>query len=348
MQIMGLDIGGANTDLAVIELNEDKIKLLGTDKHYLPMWSDPSKLTEYLRQLGSMYSKCNTICVSMTAELADSYENKKQGVLDISGRVQEVFSDKDVYFVSFDGLIRYEDVIDDPLSVAAANWIGTVNCIKYISSDCIFMDMGSTTTDIIPLKDSKEICQGHTDLERLLSGELVYTGVLRTNLATITPTIPIRDNEATVSSELFSITADMNLVLGNITPEDYTCDTPDGSSKTKDASLERIARLVCADLDMLTRDEVISIARHVYNKQIEQVTNGLVQVVDKSNLSTVVITDMADTSVCYKATSSLGLDIINMNDYISPNVSSIITSLGAIQMYIDEVLQRKLSIIDQI
>ena len=44
---------------------------------------------------------------------------------------------------------------------------------------------------------------GKTDLAKLMNGELVYTGSLRTNIAAIVHSIPIRDGAVRVSSELF-------------------------------------------------------------------------------------------------------------------------------------------------
>ena len=65
-----------------------------------------------------------------------------------------------------------------PLKAAAANWIATAQIATLISDNCIFIDTGSTTTDIIPIKDGKECAIGRSDFERLATGELVYTGTL--------------------------------------------------------------------------------------------------------------------------------------------------------------------------
>src|SRR5205823_3939461 len=84
-------------------------------------------------------------------------------------------------------------------------------------------------------------------LERLLAGELVYTGALRTNLAAIAPRVPVRGGWCPVSSESFAISGDVHLVLGHLTPDAYDCPTPDGRPATAPFARERIARLVCAD-----------------------------------------------------------------------------------------------------
>lgn len=68
--------------------------------------------------------------------------------------------------------------------------------------DCILVDIGSTTTDIIPIRNGSEAARGKYDIERLNTGELVYTGMLRTNVATIVDRVPIDDKWYRVSSEL--------------------------------------------------------------------------------------------------------------------------------------------------
>ena len=51
--------------------------------------------------------------------------------------------------------------------------------------------------------------------------------MLRTNLATIVQELPINNINTTVSSELFTISADIHRILGHITQKEYTCDTSD-------------------------------------------------------------------------------------------------------------------------
>ena len=94
--------------------------------------------------------------------------------------------------------------------------------------DALLIDVGSTTADVVPIADGRVAATGHNDLERLLAGELVYTGVLRTNLAAIAPRVPVRGGWCPVSSEYFAISADVHLVLGHLAPEAYDCPTPDG------------------------------------------------------------------------------------------------------------------------
>lgn len=347
MKIIGLDIGGANTDCTIIEIKDDEIVRMKNRREYFPMWKNSNELENALKKLTVDDSDIDVACVSMTAELADGYTSKKEGVLDISRQVMKTFDGKKVFFVTFDGLKNYDELQKDPLSAAAANWIGTTEIIKYVEKDCIFMDIGSTTTDIIPIKNQKEIALGHSDLERLSTGELIYTGMLRTNLTSITHTVPIHDKNTRVSSELFSITADVHRILNNIKEEEYTCPTPDGNKKDIVSCKRRLARLVCADLDTLEDEEIMKLAKYIEKKQIEQIYDGLKEVVDRTKIETVLITSIGHGNLCEKAAQKLDLNVISLDQFMSKKATTVLTSIGAIQMFLD-TLKEKIVLIEKI
>ena len=158
-----------------------------------------------------------------------------------------------------------------PWDVAAANWVATALAVADAHPDALLIDVGSTTADIVPIVAGRVAATGHNDLERLLAGELVYTGVLRTNLAAIAPRVPVRGGWCPVSSEYFAISADVHLVLGRLAPEAYDCPTPDGRPATVAFARERIARLVCSDIDQLDASEIDAIAAFLHAEQLRQI-----------------------------------------------------------------------------
>jgi probable H4MPT-linked C1 transfer pathway protein len=160
------------------------------------------------------------------------------------------------------------------LDVAAANWVATALAVAGAHADALLIDVGSTTADIVPIAAGRVAASGRTDLDRLLAGELVYTGVLRTNLAAVAPRVPVRGAWCPVASELFAISADVHLVLGRLTPDAYDCPTPDGRPATVAFARERIARLVCADVEQLDADEVDAIAAFLYAEQLRQLEDA--------------------------------------------------------------------------
>ncbi|MER3515209.1 MAG: H4MPT-linked C1 transfer pathway protein, partial [Chloroflexota bacterium] len=115
---------------------------------------------------------------------------------------------------------------------------------------------------------------GRTDLERLMAGELVYTGALRTHLAAIVHSVPVRGRFCRVASKYFAISGDVHLILGHVRPEEYTCPTPDGRPPTVASARGRLARLVCADTEMLSVAEIKAIARYIHTQQVEQIAQG--------------------------------------------------------------------------
>ena len=119
-----------------------------------------------------------------------------------------------------------------PLDFAAANWVATALWLAQQVPDCLLVDIGSTTCDIIPILGGRLTVEGRTDLDRLQAGELVYTGAVRTNTAAIVQAVPVRGRLCPVSSEYFAISGDVHLVLSHISPDDYGCPTPDGRPAT--------------------------------------------------------------------------------------------------------------------
>ena len=116
---------------------------------------------------------------------------------------------------------------------------------------------------------------GRTDVERLLSGELVYTGALRTNVAAIVSHVPIGGRPCPVSSELFAISADAHLLRGSLTPEECTCTFPDGRGASLPEARARLARVVCADPEQLGDGDIEAIVAAVEEAQIAAIAGAL-------------------------------------------------------------------------
>jgi len=341
LKIAGFDIGGANTDLAVVEFDsEGKIINIRSDYRYLPMWNKKHELGSALIDLlGSELDEIIAVGVSMTAELADSYQNKTEGVMDIASIVKKSF-DIPVGFVGLNGVKNYKEVKDNPLDLAAANWIATAPLAAYMSSDCVLIDTGSTTTDIIPIKNGKECARGRSDLERLVTGELVYTGTLRTNVATIVDKVPLKNEWVRVASELFAVSADVQLVLGNIAPADYTSETPDGAGRSREDCLLRLSRVVCGDLDLLSQDDVLEIAQHIYRIQVEKVAEALKEVSNRENLDLVVATGLGMNIIGSKAAEILGLEVKTMDEILSRDECVVAPAVGT-SLLMEKFMRKK-------
>ncbi len=334
MKIAGFDIGGANTDLAVIDFENDEIKNIEVDFAYLPMWCKNDDLSRVLIELIEKIcplSEIDAVGISMTAELVDAYDTKKDGVLDVVKKCEDTF-DCPIAYVCVDGMLSLEEIQKTPLKAAAANWIATAQIATLISDNCIFIDTGSTTTDIIPIKDGKECAIGKSDFDRSATGELVYTGTLRTNLASFLDTVELNGKNYRVASELFAQTADVYMVLDLITEDDYVCDTFDGESKSKIDCAKRIARVVCADLEMLSEEDIVKMAEHIHQKQIEQIADGLKQVHETQGLDLIITTGLGKDILDKPAAESLGLEVKSMTDILTDDQCVVAPAVGTAVM----------------
>lgn len=334
MKVAGFDIGGANTDLAIIDFDGEEIKNIEVDFAYLPMWSSNDDLSRVLMELIENIcpvSEIDAVGISMTAELVDAYDTKKDGVLDVVMKCEETF-DCPIAYVGIEGMLSKSEIEESPLKAAAANWIATAQIATLISDNCIFIDTGSTTTDIIPIRDGKECAIGKSDFDRSATGELVYTGTLRTNLASFLDKVELNGKKYRVASELFAQTADVYTVLDLITEEDYVCDTFDGAGKSKMDCARRIARVVCADLEMLTMDDIVEMSKFIHQKQIEQIADGLKQVVETQNLDLIVTTGLGKDILDKKAAELLGLEVKSMGDILTDEECVVAPAVGTAVM----------------
>ena len=334
MKVAGFDIGGANTDLAVIDFEGEEMKNIEVDFAYLPMWSNNDDLSCVLVELIENIcpvSEIDAVGISMTAELVDAYDTKKDGVLDVVRKCEETFSCP-IAYVGIDGMMSKEEIYETPLKAAAANWIATAQIATLISDNCIFIDTGSTTTDIIPIKDGKECAIGKSDFDRSATGELVYTGTLRTNLASFLDKVEINGKEYRIASELFAQTADIYTVLDLISADDYVCDTFDGEGKSKIDCAKRIARVVCADLDMLSDGDIIEMSKFIHQKQIEQIADGLKQVSETQNLDLVITTGLGKDILDKPAAESLNLNVKSMGDILTDEECVVAPAVGTAVM----------------
>jgi probable H4MPT-linked C1 transfer pathway protein len=273
-RVMGWDVGGANVKAAHVEERAGG-RQVRTAVQPFEIWRDKGRLPGVLRSVAVRLPPADVTAVTMTAELSDAFRTKREGVAFVLDAIAEVSAGAAAVFTTAGEFVDMDTARARPLDVAASNWIATALLVARHRSDGLLVDVGSTTTDLTPIRGGEVVAQGRTDPERLLAGELVYTGALRTNVAAIVQRVPLRDGECPVAAELFAISGDAHVLLGSLVPEDYTCPTPDGRPPTPIFAAERLARVVCADIEMLDRDEITAIAAAVAEAQVRQIAGAL-------------------------------------------------------------------------
>jgi (4-(4-[2-(gamma-L-glutamylamino)ethyl]phenoxymethyl)furan-2-yl)methanamine synthase len=318
VQTIGIDIGGANTKVASAS---------GTARSfYLPLWRK-NDLAGLLQRVKDEFQP-DRVGIVITGELADAFTSKKEGICSIAAAVNSVFS-KPCYLNVY-GELTQGIAEKNARLYAASNWAASAAFLAKSVKDCIFTDVGSTTSDVIPIKKGKPIA--HTrDFERLRHYELIYMGVLRTNVATILRNVNLSGKKYKLSTELFSITADVHRVLGNIGEVDYVCDTPDSQSRDLEACYQRIARVLLCDISELGRENVYEVARQVEHAQINELAEALAFQAREYELHTVVGAGLGEFLIA-KAALKACLDFQLLSQLYGRALSNVFPAFAVAQL----------------
>ncbi len=266
MNTIGLDIGGANLKAA----NSDG----KTATCAFPIWQQQDQLAPRLSELIAPLGNPDRFAVTMTAELADCFETKTHGVDFILGKVEQVADGRPIHVWQTGAEFVEPNIAREiPLLVGAANWHALATWLGRMvpNGPAILVDIGTSTTDVIPLLDGRPVAEGMTDVQRLLHGELLYSGVRRTPVFALAHSVPLRGKHCPLAAELFATTRDVYLLLDSM-PEDAGCtETANNRPATKAHAVDRLCRALCCDRTELTAEEVLDVAEFLHDVQKQRV-----------------------------------------------------------------------------
>lgn len=321
MSVVGIDIGGANLKAS------DGSKSISKP---FPLWKQPEELAAELALLLAEFHPYGPIAATMTGELADCFSTRAEGVRFIVNAIQQASSNRQIAIWQTGGeFLTPEEAMEFPELVAAANWhaLATWAGRACPAGDAILIDIGSTTTDIIPIQNGIPVSTGLTDLERLQSGELVYSGVRRTPLFAVSQTVNIHNVETPLAAELFATMLDVALLLGDDPEEPDNTDTANGKPATVQEARNRIARSFCSDCDQLSNSELNDIAQQIQTHQLKRLSCALEKVLTTQslNLSTVLLSgegeSLASKLLDTHFPSLLQLEKLSMTQMLGPDHS---------------------------
>ena len=251
--ILGLDIGGANLKAATPDKRAVSVPF--------PLWKHPDKLPAALAELVARFPDAGGLAVTMTGELCDCFETKREGVYAIIKAVRFASAARPIRVWSTDGaFLSCEEANAHHARVAAANWHALATFAGRFAPHYggVLLDIGSTTTDIIPLNDGWPSARGNTDRDRLQTRELVYAGVRRTPVCAIW-------SDGTCA-ELFATTEDVYTLLGLLPEAPDDRGTADGRPQTTEYAFARLARMLGGDREQLSDDHIIHFATRVHSE----------------------------------------------------------------------------------
>jgi probable H4MPT-linked C1 transfer pathway protein len=280
--VIGWDVGGAHLKAARAENGRvvDAIQVAS------PLRMGLDRLAQSFAEAKARMGSAHRHVVTMTGELADTFSSRIEGVESLSMMaVRELAPAAVSLYAGRAGFIRPQDAREHVEDIASANWFASASLVARVQRTALFVDMGSTTTDLVPIVDAAVAARGYTDAERLAAGELVYTGLVRSFVMAVTDRAPFAGHWMPLINEYFASMADVHRLLGTLPDGVDLMATADGRAKSVEASRARLARMVGCDAKDADDEAWAALARWFAEAQIRTVIDGAQLVLSNRSLT---------------------------------------------------------------
>ena len=278
--VIGWDLGGVHVKAARIEAG----RVQDVVQAPCPLWRGLSALDETFAGLPEWVRVQAAHAVTMTGELTDCFANRTEGVAQLAGWAAQLEGEVRVY-AGRSGFVVPEAAAGVAADVASANWHATAALVGLHVTDALLIDIGSTTTDLIAIVSGRPAAYGYSDAERLETGELVYTGAVRTPVLALTDHAPWRGRRTALMAETFATTADIHRLAGDL-PEDADQQrSADLKGKSLSESETRLARMIGRDRDEGSSAEWRALAAHFAEAQLRRLQDAAERVLSREDLA---------------------------------------------------------------
>lgn len=276
MAYSGWDIGGAHLKVARSDNNGNLLNVI-----QLPcaLWKGIDQLQiAFAEAKQQLNNEADHHVITMTGELVDAFQNRQQGVAEIIDCACQHLSDNIKVYAGQNGWLTAPAAKSDWLKVASMNWQASAMLAATHLDNGLFIDIGSTTCDIIPVIQQQIAPVGYTDHDRQKQGELVYTGAIRTPLMAITDSAPFNGQQIRLTAEWFASTADIWCILNKLDADTIQDSSADGQPWSNLACQRRLARMLATDVETASEQQWQNVARWFAEKQVQRVTEACLQI----------------------------------------------------------------------
>jgi (4-(4-[2-(gamma-L-glutamylamino)ethyl]phenoxymethyl)furan-2-yl)methanamine synthase len=241
--VVGWDLGGVNLKLAWLEAG----KLAQVAQIPCPIRQDAGKFDAALEDALALCPPAAIHAVTMTGELSDVFADRAEGVAYLVDMMRDATNGEALFYAGPSGFLDCIRAGEQSAEVASANWHASAALVAELVPDGLFVDIGTTTADLIPLKAGAVSVRGYGDGERLAEGELIYTGVVRTPVMAVARTAPFMGRTQRIAAERFATMADVWRLLGELPAGADPYPSPDLKGKSLQESAARLARMLGRD-----------------------------------------------------------------------------------------------------
>lgn len=285
---IGWDIGGAHVKVAIVENHE----IIAVYQEPCPLWQGLDKLEYAVKTLLEKIPTLNAKhAITMTGELVDLFASRHDGVKQIIQTMTQLLADFDVQiFCGKSGLLPVSKINETYFeAIASANWLASASFAAKLFEHCLFVDIGSTTTDILWCEKGDVLAQGFSDYERLISHELIYTGIVRTAVMSVVQTVLDNEKYVGVMAENFATMADIYRLTGELSENHDQTPTADGAEKTIVASARRLSRMLGDDFKIEELDRWQGVACDIRQQHKHRIQKSCVLHLTRSEKKSTLI-----------------------------------------------------------
>ena len=277
--VLGWDIGGAHLKAARV----DGGRVTAALQLPSPLWLGLEHLQNALREAQARLGPSARHAVTMTAELCDIFPNRTEGVRRLVELLLSALPAAELLFYAAEaGFVSPAEAAGaEAARVASANWHASATLAARRHAFALFADMGSTTTDMIPIQEGRVQALGQTDAARLAAGELLYTGLVRTPVMALCRHIPFEGGWTPLANEYFATTADIYRILGELPEDADLLPAADGREKTVPASTARLARMLGRDATAADAPALFQAAAYFAEIQLRSLHDAAWQVLSR-------------------------------------------------------------------
>ena len=244
--VIGWDIGGAHLKAARVKHGRVEAVVQAAT----PLWLGLDSLQAAFDALSAQLGRADRHVITMTGELCDAFPSRREGVAGLAAIAANHLSPAaPSLYAGRAGFVELGEAASHAADIASANWHASAALVALKLPDALFIDIGSTTTDIIPIVAGQVAAVGYSDAERLAAGELIYTGMTRSFVMSLASRAPFRGAWTPLMNEYFASSADVHRILGDLPDGADKMSTADGREKTVEASRARLARMIGREAD---------------------------------------------------------------------------------------------------
>ena len=280
--VAGWDLGGAHLKVALAEEGQRIAEVVQLP---CPLWLGMERLGEAIETARPRLGGARRHAVTMTGELVDLFQSRADGVARLIEAMVRAFPEDEIrVYAGHAGFLPAAEAAPRPDEVASANWHASAGFVAARQDQALFIDVGSTTTDLVPLRGGRVESLGYTDTERLVSEELVYGGVTRTPVMAIADHVPFAGARQGVMAEHFATMADVYRLTGALPEEADQLPAADGADKSLPASRRRLARMLGRDAESAAPADWRRLALYLAERQRQGLMEACARVLSRGLL----------------------------------------------------------------